>query len=78
MPTSDLASEYAALQQALRFSAIQAGKISKSEADKRQSFVDTSKEQMVEELMLEYLKRTLEKPTPLEKQSSLFSPATLP
>ena len=78
MPASDLAGEYAALQQALRSSAIQAGKISKSEADEKQSLVDTSKEQMVEELMLEYLKMTLGKPTPLRKQSSLFSPATLP
>jgi hypothetical protein len=78
MPASDLASEYAALQQELRSSAIQAGKISKSEADKKQSFVDTSKEQMVQELMLEYLKVTLGKPTPFGKQSSLFSPATLP
>ncbi len=78
MPASDLAGEYAALQRALRSSAIQAGKISKSEADKKQSFVDISKEQIVEELMLEYLKRTLGKPTPLEKQSSLLSPATSP
>ncbi len=76
MPAPRLAGEYAALQQALRSLAIQAGKISKSKADKKQSFGDTSKEQMVEELMLEYLKRTLGKPTPLEKQSSLFSPAT--
>jgi hypothetical protein len=73
-----LASEYAALQQALRSSAIQAGKISKSDADEKQSFADTSKEQMAEELMLEYLKTTLGKPTPFGKQSSLFSPATLP
>jgi len=78
MPASDLAGKYAALQQALRSSAIQAGKISKSEADKRQPFVDTSKEQMVQELMLEYLKVTLGKPTPLGKQSSLFSPAASP
>jgi hypothetical protein len=78
MPALGLASEYAALQQALRSSAIQAGKIRKSEAEKKQSFVDTPKEQMVEELMLEYLKMTLGKPTPLGKQSPLFSPATTP
>ena len=78
MPALGLASEYAALQQALRSSAIQTGKISKSESDEKQSLADTSKEQMVEELMLEYLKMTLGKPTPLGKQSSLFSPATLP
>jgi len=78
MPALGLASEYAALQQALRSSAIQAGKIRKSEAEKKQSFVDTPKEQMVEELMLEYLKMTLGKSTPLGKQSPLFSPATTP
>jgi hypothetical protein len=78
MPASVLAGEYAALQQALRSSAIQAGKISNSEADEKQFFVDASKEQMVEELMLEYLKMTLGKPTPLGKRSSLFWPTTLP
>ena len=78
MPALGLASEYAALQQALRSSAIQAGKIRKSEAEKKQSFVDTPKEQMMEELMLEYLKMTLGKSTPLGKQSPLFSPATTP
>ncbi len=78
MPASELAGAYAALQQTLRSSAIQAGKIGKSEADKKQSFVDTPKEQMIEELMLEYVKTTLGKSTSLEKQSSLFSPALLP
>jgi len=78
MPASVLAGQYAALQQVLRTSAIQTGKTGKSEADEKQSFVDASKEQMVEELMLEYLKMTLGKPTSLGKRSSLFSPATLP
>jgi hypothetical protein len=75
MSVSDLANEYSALQQALRSSAIQAGKIGKTEADNGQPSAGTSKEQMVEELMLEYLKTTLGKPTPLEKRSSLFLPA---
>jgi len=71
-PASALASEYASLQQALRSSAFQAGKINKVRADEKQSFVDISKEQMVQELMLEYLKMNLGKPTPLGKRSSLF------
>jgi hypothetical protein len=75
MPASGLAKEYTALQQALRSSALRAGKIGKSEVNKGQTSVDTSKEQMAQELMLEYLKKTLGKPTLLEKQSSLFSPA---
>jgi hypothetical protein len=78
MPAPGLAREYAALQQALRSLAIQTGRISKSDAEEKHSPATISKEQMVEELMLEYLKMTLGKPTPLGKQSSLFSPPTLP
>ena len=76
-PASVLADEYAALQQALRSSAVQAGKISKTEGDEKQSLVDVPKEQMVEALMLEYLKMTLEKPTPFGNGSSQLLPATL-
>jgi hypothetical protein len=39
--------------------AIQLGKISKSDGEEQLSFANTPKEQMVEELMLEYLKATL-------------------
>jgi hypothetical protein len=78
MPAEGLAKTYAALQQALRSSAAQAGKIAKSRLDEKQSLPEASKQQMVEELMLEYLKMTLGKPTPLDKQSFLVSPATLP
>ena len=78
MPASRLTGEYAALRQALRSSAVQAGKISKSEADKTQSNGEPSKEQMVQELMLEYLKKALGKPTPLEKQLPQPSSATPP
>jgi hypothetical protein len=61
MPAGDLIKKYAALQQAQRASAIQLGKISKSEGEERLSLAGTPKEQMVEELMLEYLKTALGK-----------------
>ncbi|HBA52970.1 MAG TPA: hypothetical protein DCZ04_00500 [Syntrophorhabdus aromaticivorans] len=63
VPLSELRKEYAALQQALRSSAIRTGKISKSASDKQISFVNIPKEQIVEELMLEYIKMSLGKPT---------------
>jgi hypothetical protein len=64
MPADDLIKKYAALQQAQRSSAIKIGKISKSEGEERVSFANTPRKQMVEELMLIYLKTTLGKPTP--------------
>jgi len=74
MPADDLMKKYAALWQAQRSLAGQTGKISKSELDKHVSFANTPKEQMVGELMLEYLKMTLGKPTLLGKQSFLLPP----
>jgi hypothetical protein len=59
MPAADLIKKYAALQQAQRSLAIQLGKISKSDGEEQLSFANTPKEQMAEELMLEYLKTTL-------------------
>ena len=44
------------------------GIISKSQLDEQVSFANTPREQMVEELMLEYLKMTLGKPALLEGQ----------
>jgi hypothetical protein len=67
MPDGDLMKEYAALRQAQRSLAIQTGKISKSEGEEKISFANTSKDQMVEELMLENLKMMLGKPTLLKK-----------
>jgi hypothetical protein len=67
MPDHDLMKEYAALRQAQRYLATQTGKISKSEGEEKISFANTSKDQMVEELMLENLKMTLGKPTLLGK-----------
>jgi hypothetical protein len=63
MPADDLIGKYTAMQQAIRSLAIQNGKISKSAAEERVSFANTPKEQMVQELMLEYLKTALGKPT---------------
>jgi hypothetical protein len=59
IPAGDLIKKYTALRQAQRSLAIQLGKISKSEGEEQLSFANTPKEQMVEELMLEYLKITL-------------------
>jgi hypothetical protein len=67
MPEGDLIKEYAALRQAQRSLAIKAGKISKSEIEEKISFANSSKDQMVEELMLENLKMTIGKPTALGK-----------
>lgn len=49
--------------------------ISKSKGGEQVPFADTPKEQMVEELMLEYLKITLGKPTLFGKQ--FFLPANI-
>jgi hypothetical protein len=67
MSEGDLMKEYAALRQAQRSLAIQTGKVSKSEGEEKISFASSSKDQMVEELMLENLKMTLGKPTLLGK-----------
>jgi hypothetical protein len=69
MPADELIKRYTELRNAQRSSAVQIGKISKSEGEKEISFANTPKEQMCEELMLEYLKTTLGKQTPLGKQS---------
>jgi len=79
MPADDLIKRYTALWQAQRSLAVQTGKISKSGLDERASFTNTPKEQMVGELMLEYLKMALGKPTLLGKQPFLLPPhASLP
>jgi hypothetical protein len=66
MPVEVLTKKYAALRQAQRASAIKIGKISKSEGEEEVSFTNTPKEQMVEELILEYLKTALGKATLLK------------
>lgn len=74
LPPEDLIKRYTTLQQALRLSAAKIGKISKAALDEQLSFTAVPREQMVEELMLEYLKTLLGKPTVLGKQFSLLPP----
>ncbi len=69
LPKSDLLEKYAALLQQTRHSlALQSGKIKTNKSKKQVSYADTSTEQIVEELMLEYLKVALGKPSLMGKQ----------
>jgi len=68
LPKNDLVERYTALQQARKSLAILSGKIDKNEIKKQDSYTNTPKEQILEELMLEYLKITLGKPSLLGKQ----------
>jgi hypothetical protein len=68
MPAGDLIKKYTVLQEARLSSALQTGKIGTAKAGESFSFSKTPKEQMVEELMLEYLKAALGKPTPLRTE----------
>jgi len=67
LPQSDLLGKYAALQQARRSLAVQSGKIETNKIKRQDSYAGTPKEQIVEELMLEYLKVALGKPSLLGK-----------
>jgi len=68
MPSNDLRKRYAVLQQARQSLAVQSGKIETKKNKKQDSYAGTPKEQIVEELMLEYLKVALGKPSPAGKQ----------
>lgn len=68
LPQSDLLGKYTALQQARRSLAVQSGKIETNKTKRQDSYAGTSKEQIVEELMLEYLKVALGKPSLLGKK----------
>ena len=68
LPQSDLLEKYAALQQARQSLAVQSGKIETNKIKRQDSYADTPKEQIVEELMLEYLKVALGKPSLLGKK----------
>ncbi|MEI6609361.1 MAG: hypothetical protein WCO53_06390 [Deltaproteobacteria bacterium] len=61
LPKNDLVERYTVLQQARKSLAILSGKIDKNEVKKQDSYANTPKEQIVEELMLEYFKITLGK-----------------
>jgi hypothetical protein len=66
LPAGDLVNKHTALLQAQRSSAIQVARVSGYEGEEPLSLTNTTKEQMVEELMLDYLK------TALGKESRIF------
>lgn len=68
LPQKDLVKKYTALQKARQALAVQSGKIKTDEIRQQDSSSKTSKEQIIEELMLEYLKITLGKQSLLEKK----------
>jgi len=70
---NDLAVKYTALQQARQALAVRSGKIKADETIKHDSSANTPKEQIIEELMLEYLKITLGKSSLLGKKVVLGS-----
>lgn len=65
MPAEDLTKKYAVLQKARWSSALQTGKIGSGKTADSLSFSGAPREQMAEELMLEFLKAAFGKPTPL-------------
>jgi hypothetical protein len=65
--------KYSALQQAQQALAVRSGKIKTDEMIKKDSYAKTPKEQIIEELMLEYLKITLGKSSLLGKKVVLGS-----
>lgn len=63
LPNRDLIEKYAALQQARQSLAVQAGKIGTADIKRQGSYAHIPKEQIIEELMIEYLKMNLGKPS---------------
>jgi hypothetical protein len=68
LPKNDLIERYVALQEARRSSAVISGKIKSNDPIKQDSYATTSKDQIIEELMLEYFKITLGKSSLLGKK----------
>ena len=68
LPKNDLMERYSALQQARQSLAVSSGKIDAKEIKKPESWANTPKEQIIEELMLEYFKITLGKSSLLGKK----------
>ena len=68
LPKNDLVERYTSLQQARKSLAVLSGKIDKNEIKKQDSYANTPKEQIVEELMLEYFKIALGKSSLLGKK----------
>jgi hypothetical protein len=71
LPPADLLQRYTVLQQTLRSSAVRMGKISKSEPIDQKSFAHLSREQMAEELMVDYIRVTLGKRPAAPKEPSM-------
>jgi hypothetical protein len=76
LPANDLRGKYETLQHARLSSAIETGKIGKAKAGKSAGLEGISKAQILEELMIEYLKLVMGKPTPLERLMAM-SPSDL-
>jgi hypothetical protein len=68
LPKNDLLERYTALQQARAHLAVMSGKIDAKEIKKQDSYANTPTEQIVEELMLEYLKISLGKSSLIGKK----------
>ncbi len=68
LPKNDLVDRYTALQQARQSLAVLSGKIDANEIKKTDSYANTPKVQIVEELMLEYFKITMGKSSLLGKK----------
>ena len=63
MPRKDLVQRYEDLQRARDAMAIQKGKIKPGETTRQETYANVPKEQIIEELMVEYLKLALGKPS---------------
>jgi hypothetical protein len=68
LPQNDLVERYATLQQARASLAIMSGKIDAKEIKKQDSYSNIPKEQIIEELMVEYFKISLGKSSLLGKK----------
>jgi hypothetical protein len=77
LPATDLKKRYETLLQAQRSLAIKSGKVDDSEAGEPLPLAGASKDQMIEELMLEYVKIALGKTSPIGKQFTLLPPTPM-
>ncbi len=68
LPQNDLVERYTTLQLAKQSLAVLSGKIGTNEIKKQDSYTNIPKEQIIEELMLEYFKITLGKSSLLGKK----------
>jgi hypothetical protein len=68
LPKNDLLERYTTLQQARASLAVISGKIDAKEINKQDSYINIPKEQIIEELMVEYFKITLGKSSLLGKK----------